>query len=476
MQEILKNLPDIIKAAASSNLGIIALMLIILSGLAYGFFRRSHEAWRFSVLILLFAGCMSFGFAVFKSTQNIPSQPISIGLSNSIENWIREAELTRSANTFIFATTLPTSLVDARNHFESAWKQASLAERKVLDTEKVSRALSYLNRLYRVIEKDSSTQSNANFWADEAIHYFEEVQNRKLLTEALLDKAAIYLDIAQLGHNDQQQFETMASNGDVLMTRAYQTATDDQRPTILRISSRFYYNLARPKNFRLSENWDNNYLLLSYQKAKAAYTIAPADIKNTNQLARTVIKVSKNPPQDSDKEWIQLLRDSQQKLKATWLANQPSLVGLDQRLSPLNVLGVSTLETVAREWCKLTLADKKTVALRYIAELDADALSPLREAVALLNNSELRKSYGFDLYYDIARVQALKTAILRTSASKRADKEFQELKSNLLTAKENAKTSQLEAAVQDITKEITFTLLTPKERNTLLALLSVGVK
>ncbi len=476
MQEIIKNIPDIIKAAASSNLGIIALMLILLSGLAYGFFRKSTETWRFSSLIILFAGCISFGYATFRSSQDIPTLPINIGLSKGIEIWMAEAENARTAKTLSPGTILPASLVDARNHFESAWKQASLAERKALDTEKVSKALSYLNRLYRVTENDSSTQPNANYWADEAIHYFEEIQNRKYLTEALLDKAAIYLDIAQLGHNDKLQFETMARNGDVVMTKAYQTASEEQRPSVLRISSRFYYNLARPKSFRLSENWDNNYLLLSFQKAKEAYDLAPTDSKNANQLARTVIKTSKNQPQDSEKEWTRLLRDSQQKLKVAWLANQSSLVALDQRLSPLHVLGVSTLETVAREWSELPDSERKSSALRYIAELDADAISPLREATALLQNSELRKSYGFDLYYDIGHAQSLKTAILRTLSTKRADKEFQELIGNLLSAKENAKTSQLEAAVQDITREITFAFLTKKERDALLDLLSVSTR
>jgi hypothetical protein len=147
------------------------------------------------------------------------------------------------------------------------------------------------------------------------------MQNRQFLTDAILDKAAIFLDVAQLGHTDKQQFETVARDGDAIMIKAYQIANAEQRPSVLRISSRFYYNLARPKSFRLSDEWDNNYLLLAYEKAKAAYEIAPTDSKNANQLARTVIKSSKNPPQDSDNEWTKRLRDSQLKLKAAWGAN-----------------------------------------------------------------------------------------------------------------------------------------------------------
>ncbi|MCB1898541.1 hypothetical protein [Cognatazoarcus halotolerans] len=476
MQEILKNLPDIIKAAASSNLGIVALMLIVLAGLSYGFFRRSKEVWRFAALALVFTGCLSFGYAVFRSAQEIPAPQQHTGLSSSMEKWITEAEIARSAKTISPEAQLPTQLLDARNKFELSWKQASLIERKAQDTEKVSKALSYLNRIYRTTENDSSLKPNAVFWADEAIHHFGEIQNKRFLTEAILDKAAIYLDVAQLGHNDKQQFESVARDGDAIMVKAYQIASEDQRPSVLRISSRFYYNLARPKSFRLSDDWDNNYLLLSYEKAKAAYEMAPMDSKNANQLARTVIKASKNPPQDSDREWTRRLRDSQQKLKAAWSANQSGLVGLDQRLSPLNVLGVSTLETVAREWRDLSSSEKSSKASGYISEIEADALSPLREATALLQNSELRKSYGFDLYYDISRAQALKTAILRTLSADRAKKEFDDLKKNLLTAKENAKTSQLEAAAKDIDREITFTFLASNYRTELRQLLSVGVR
>lgn len=476
MQEILKNLPDIIKAAASSNLGIVALMLIVLAGLSYGFFRRSNEVWRFAALVLVFAGCLSFGYAVFRSAQEISSPLLHTDLSSSMEKWIAEAEIARSAKTISPNAQLPTQLSDARNKFELAWKQAPLVERKAKDEEKISKALSYLNRLYRTTENDSSLKPNAMFWADEAIHYFEEIQNKRFLTEAILDKAAIYLDVAQLGHNDKQQFESVARDGDAIMVKAYQIASEDQRPSVLRISSRFYYNLARPKSFRLSDDWDNNYLLLSYEKAKAAYELAPMDSKNTNQLARTVIKVSKNPLQDSDREWTKRLRDSQQKLKAAWLKNKSGLVGLDQRLSPLNVLGVSTLETVAREWQDLSPSEKSSKASGYVSEIEADALSPLREAVALLQNSELRKSYGFDLYYDISRAQALKTAILKTQSGDRAEKEFVDLKKNLLIAKENAKTSQLEAAVKDIDREISFTFLANNNRTELRRLLSVGVR
>lgn len=473
MQEFAKNVPEIIKAAAASNLGIVALMSIVFSALAYGFFRRSKDIWRFAALVLLFAGCMSFGFAVFRSAKEVPAPVHEIGLSATVDKWIAEADIARSAGTVSPGTTPPTSLVEARNQFESAWKQASLGERKSQNAQKISKALSYANRLYRLTENDSSLKPNANYWADEAINYFQEIQNSKLLTEALLDKAAIFLDVAQLGNNDKQQFEKIARDGDALMTRAYQIADLSQRPIVLRITSRFYYNLARPKSFRLSDNWDNNYLLLAFEKAEAARNADPKDFKNVTELMRTAIRVSKNPPQNADKEWTKRLRDAQQKMKTAWQENQSGLAGVDQRLSPLDVFGVATLETIAREWRDMSRLDRKSKGADLISQIDSDALSPLREAAALLQNSELRQSYGFDLYFDIARAHAVRAVITREISVQSAPIEFSEVKVNLETARENAKTSQLEAAIRDVDNELTFAMLTQSERSTLRGILAV---
>lgn len=106
---------------------------------------------------------------------------------------------------------------------------------------------------------------------------------------------------------------------------------------------------------------------------------------------------------------------------------------------------------------------------------DPNLCQRLREAVALLQNSELRKSYGFDFYFDIARILAIKSAILK-NMRKTAESEsaFVELLKNLAQAKENAKTSQIEAAIKNINGEITFMLLTEKQRSLLRKSMSIG--
>jgi hypothetical protein len=488
VKALIEKVPDIITAAAASNLGIVALLVIAFAVLAYLFFRRARDVWKFASLILLSLGAFAFGVAAFREARpvvgphhgedeaprTLPSNAGDAALERALHRWNSEAERARAASTIVPNSPIPTELSAARSEFEMAWREAPLSTRKQLDPLEVSKGLSYLNRLYRLQEADSSTQTNANLWADEGIGFFGEIQDRKLLTDALLDKAAIYLDLAQLGNNDKNQFEQMAKAGDAVMVRAFQIAVDEQKPEVLRLTSRFYYSLARPQTFRLSDAWDNNYLILAYQKAKEAYERAPADIKNANQLARTVIKVSKNPPQDRDPQWTEHLRTAKDRLKQTWDASKERLTGLDQRLSPLNVLGVVTLETVAREWRDGSQRDRHTKGLSYLAEIDTDALTPLREAAALIQNSELRKAYGFDLYYDIARALAVRTAILQTTSPQAAASTFEEVRRNLSIAKEAAKTSQLEAALKDLDRETTFVLLSAKERRSLSRLISVA--
>lgn len=473
-------LPDIIKAAASSPLGIIALMVIALSFLAYRFFRRSSDVWKFGALLLLFGGCLAFGAAVLREvnapdpggdTEGVASSSF---LESALTRLVAESEKAKKARTIGPGRPLPGDLATARGNFESAWWASSLDQRKRLDPDIAYKGLSSVVGVYRVQETDSSMQTNANAWADEAIRYFEQVQNPQRLTDALLDKAAIYLDLAQLGHDDKRQFETMAREGDAVMARAFQTSSPEQKPEVLRLTSRFYYDLARPRSFRLSDAWDNNYLLLAYDKAREAYQLSPQDSKNSNQVARIAIKVSKNPPQDRDPAWTKNLRDAQQAAKAAWETSQTQRTTLAQRLSPLNVMGVATLETVAREWRELAPAARRSRARRYLEELDNDALGPLREATALLSNSELRKSHDFDLHYDLARAHCVRTAIVRVATPERTKSAFAEVEANLALAREGATASQLDAAMKSLDGESTFLLLTASERKRLGHVLTNG--
>jgi hypothetical protein len=68
MDQLFKSLPDIIKAAAQSQLGILALLVVALSILAYVFFAKATVKVRVGIFVLLFAGVISFGVAMFRAS------------------------------------------------------------------------------------------------------------------------------------------------------------------------------------------------------------------------------------------------------------------------------------------------------------------------------------------------------------------------------------------------------------------------
>jgi hypothetical protein len=72
VQELLKATPDIIKAAAQSELGIIALMVIAASVIAIWFFRKAGVKVQVVVFLVLLAGFVAFGAAyVFEAKEAI---------------------------------------------------------------------------------------------------------------------------------------------------------------------------------------------------------------------------------------------------------------------------------------------------------------------------------------------------------------------------------------------------------------------
>ena len=61
----LKEVPDIIKAASTSVLGILALLIIVLAFFGAIYFRKSGAGFQFAAFALVFCGTAAFGTAVF---------------------------------------------------------------------------------------------------------------------------------------------------------------------------------------------------------------------------------------------------------------------------------------------------------------------------------------------------------------------------------------------------------------------------
>ena len=68
--DISKNLPDVIKAASSSPLGILALMIVALAGLAFYFFKSSSEKVKIGIFVMLFCGVALYGYELRSASQN----------------------------------------------------------------------------------------------------------------------------------------------------------------------------------------------------------------------------------------------------------------------------------------------------------------------------------------------------------------------------------------------------------------------
>ena len=72
MDALAPQLPHIIAAAAQSELGILALLVVALAALAYVFFARASERARLGVFVLLFAGVVGFALAMFQAAPHPP--------------------------------------------------------------------------------------------------------------------------------------------------------------------------------------------------------------------------------------------------------------------------------------------------------------------------------------------------------------------------------------------------------------------
>lgn len=61
---IAKSIPEIIKQASQSQLGILALLIIVLFGLAFYFFRKAPVRWRALIFLVFFLGVAGYAWAI----------------------------------------------------------------------------------------------------------------------------------------------------------------------------------------------------------------------------------------------------------------------------------------------------------------------------------------------------------------------------------------------------------------------------
>jgi hypothetical protein len=60
---VIKTVPEIIKAASGTNLGILALLILVLALFGFYFFRKTGAGYQFLVFLVMFCGVSAFGYA-----------------------------------------------------------------------------------------------------------------------------------------------------------------------------------------------------------------------------------------------------------------------------------------------------------------------------------------------------------------------------------------------------------------------------
>jgi len=392
-------------------------------------------------------------------------------LEKDANAWVVVAQEARKSGVISPNRPLPVEITHSRSVFESSWTNAGISEQKKLAPKLAYEALSLTSRVYRVQEIQSETKHSAQKWSDIAINYFEATNNTKYLVESLLDKAAIFLEISQIEHTEPEEWQEAARNGDEILARAFSLAAPDQESDTLRIWSRFFYNLSRPKSGNLTKNWDNNYLLIALDKIEQAYELDSENLKNATQLARTIQKAAANPPQDSDPAWTKKMSDVQRKLLKTWSANQEKLKTPTSRIPALNIIGVLTLNTVHRTWELEMETGVIEKAKQLSMELENVAIKAQREALTLLPHTEWQEDYDFDMYYDLARMQAVKCRIMKNAALANSEPECKEALKNMKIAKRKASSIQLNSARQAMESDPTLNTVPQPYRGKLTSLL-----
>lgn len=406
--------------------------------------------------------------ALALSIYSLPRQVVDAAPTTA---WVSAAEVARNAKTIHESAPIPSELSQARTTFEEWWRNAGLRNQRKLDPELVFKALAYNTRLYRMFEKRDELKPNSKYWADQCVRYFAEVQLGSYLTECLIDQAAIYLDLSQIEHTNAERFREIAREGDAAMTRAASVAQGNQKADVLRISSRFYYNLARPRDGMLSSEWSNDYLALALNRAEAAYNSQPENLLNLTQFSRALQRFAANPPQLDDALWTEKLRSVQAIMAQAYKSKVETLQTPTARIPPANILAVITMDLARREWqaSSRSSADAQ-YALRLLTE---ESLQPQRDAWAMVDKTEWAKDYSFDLNYDLARIKSVITQILDAVGDVRADDMFRQALQSMSAAVGAASAIQLKATAASIRGEPSLAGLRDDRRRQLISAIEV---
>ena len=92
IESVSKSIPEIIKQASQSQLGILALLIIVLFGLAFYFFRSAPIRWRALIYFVFFCGVAVYAWEIFR----IAGRPASVHYVGRVLDKLTSAPLPES--------------------------------------------------------------------------------------------------------------------------------------------------------------------------------------------------------------------------------------------------------------------------------------------------------------------------------------------------------------------------------------------
>ena len=92
VESVSKSIPEIIKQASQSQLGILALLIVVLFGLAFYFFRSAPIRWRALIFFVFFCGVAVYAWEIFR----IAGRPASVHYVGRVLDKLTSAPLPES--------------------------------------------------------------------------------------------------------------------------------------------------------------------------------------------------------------------------------------------------------------------------------------------------------------------------------------------------------------------------------------------
>jgi len=406
----------------------------------------AYDIWPASSLAVTRSiSLLSFFVFVF-SASSLVGLSSRDSLKTALDKWMTILEVEENRKFIYRSDPFPANIVISRVKLEDAWLKTSLNQRQTYDQKSLHKAMHEVVESYRSQEEFSLRKKLSLYWSNQMIDYFRSAGLPNYYGLSLLQQGAIYLDIAQDHHTDYEKFISYSKDGEKVITAASIVVTGASQSKAYRMLGRIYYDRSRPKS--LSENWNDAYLDVSYDRLIQAIEVSAPDPSNKNllQLARTVQKAAANTS-NSGSKWQERGKDTLAKLydkKSESLDNRSDLIG---KVAYLNILGVLGHDVILNAF----LTNNGEIDLKDLAhDIEDIAIAAQNEAFVLASQTPRLYSHRFDLSYDLARMHAVNSQILAETDEAAAKNAFQKCKSALIQGISHAKSQQIRDVKKDL--------------------------